>query len=281
MSLKSRAIIATIRAVGKKKLPKTQIIINRIKAKKQLYESLKKKGPRIQTSSELRYKSKQKPKTGGGKEPQTQTGTHYGLRGKELKVGTKMARAGMWHDTRAGGSESWRDEMIRYFGGIHMSQTREGIKKSINLLAKDYKKRFKKKKLLAGGLLSKGIRLIYRDPKSREAIKKLTTYVKDIYKKKKLGPTGTLELKGRKIEGLKKYIDLIKSKSTVKHFKTKTRADKALKVMDVAKHRLINYEKKHKSIVKAYMHKKANPQIKTHSEGGEVVIHNNVDRSLL
>ena len=67
----------------------------------------------------------------------------------------------------------------------------------------------------------------------------------------------------------------------VKHFKTKARADKALKVMDVAKHRLINYEKKHKSIVKAYMHKKANPQIKTHSEGGEVVIGKNVDRSLL
>ena len=239
----------------------------------------------IRSKTDIKWKDKQKPKRGGGgREPQTQTGTHYGSRGAELKVNTKMARASMWHDTRTKGSESWRNEMTRVFGGIHMSQSKEGIKKSMSLLAKNYKKRFKKKKvkkLLAGGLLSRGIRLIYKDPKSREAIKKLTTYVQDIYKKKKLGPTGTLELKGRKIEGLKKYIDLIKSKSTVKHFKTKTRADKALKVMDVAKHRLINYEKKHKSIVKAYMHKRANPQIKTHSEGGEVVFGKNVDRSLL
>ena len=281
MRWKSRALLAVIKAVripGKKKLPKTQIIINRIKAKKQRYESLKKKGPRIQTSSELRYKSKQKPiHPHGGPGEITQRGTHYGLKGREhkfhsskLAVALKHPRFQNWPHDR----ESWRSQMDRIYGGIFHP------KKSIKILTKKLKKK-KVKKLLAGGLLSKGIRLIYRDPKSREAIKKLTTYVKDIYKKKKLGPTGTLELKGRKIEGLKKYIDLIKSKSTVKHFKTKARADKALKVMDVAKHRLINYEKKHKSIVKAYMHKKANPQIKTHSEGGEIVVGKNVDRSLL
>ena len=106
MSLKSRALLAAIRAVGKKKLPKTEIIINRIKAQKQKYESFKKKGPRIQ-AKKAGDKFKQKPKhPHGGAEQISQRGTHYGLRGKELKVGTKMARASMWHDTRAGGSES-------------------------------------------------------------------------------------------------------------------------------------------------------------------------------
>ena len=41
------------------------------------------------------------------------------------------------------------------------------------------------------------------------------------------------------------------------------------------------YEQKIKQITKAYMHKRANPQIKTHSEGGEIVIGKNVDKDLL
>ena len=53
----------------------------------------------------------------------------------------------MWHDTRAKGSESWRNEMTRVFGGIHMAQSKEGAKKSVEILAKNYKKRFKKKKV--------------------------------------------------------------------------------------------------------------------------------------
>ena len=135
MSIKGRAIIATIRAANR--------LRERLMKKAIKGHDLRVKGKK----TEAKFKFKQKPKTGGGKEPQTQIGTHYGLRGKELKVGTKMARASMWHDTRARGSESWRNEMTRVFGGIHMSQTRESVKKSINLLAKDYKKRFKKKKI--------------------------------------------------------------------------------------------------------------------------------------
>jgi len=271
---------------GKKLLSAAQKLLRRKEAAKEYRKVFKSvhaerlyvKGKRTLAKSK---EFKQKPLKGSPQGPDiiTQQSTHYGPRGVELKIKSRKARATSWI-----GAESWRNEMARMYGGVHMSQTKEGAKKSVNILAKEYKKRFKKKKvkkLLAGGLLSRGIRLIYRDPKSREAIKKLTTYVKDIYKKKKLGPTGTLELKGRKIEGLKKYIDLIKSKSTVERFKTKAGVAKAIKVMDVAKHRLLKYEKKHKNIVKVYMHKMANPQIKTHSEGGEVVIGKNVDRSLL
>ena len=273
MSLKSRAIIATIRAVGKKKLPKTQIIINRIKAKKQRYESLKKKGPRIQTSSELRYKSKQKPKTGGGKEPQTQTGTHYGLRGKELKVGTKMARAGMWHDTRAGGSESWRDEMIRVFGGIHMSQTREGIKKSINLLAKDYKKRFKKKKvkkLLVGGLLYPGLRVAvkYARPLWKAASKK-------VYDRAGKTSMSKLQVKLNKASDLQSHFSKMQLKDL---------SPTQIKEMSKFLPKLKAYKSKIKDTAKAWLEKEyryGKSKKVLHSEGGEVVIHNNVDRSLL
>ena len=136
MSLRSRAIIATIRAA------------NRLRERQSLKaikgHTLRVKGKK----TELKHKFKQKPKhPHGGPAQISQKGTHYGLRGRELKVGTKMARASMWHDTRARGSESWRNEMIRVFGGIHMSQTKEGAKKSVNILAKEYKKRFKKKKI--------------------------------------------------------------------------------------------------------------------------------------
>ena len=41
------------------------------------------------------------------------------------------------------------------------------------------------------------------------------------------------------------------------------------------------YQKKLKDITKAYMHKKANPKIQTHSEGGEIVFGKNVDKDLL
>ena len=130
----------------KKKLPKTQIIINRIKAKKQRYESLKKKGPRITAKSELRYKSKQKPKTGGGVEPVTTAGTRYGVGSIEHKVHrpgialTSKRWGKHWPHER----EGWRAQMDRMYGGVHMSQNPKVIKKSIKLLTK----KLKKKKLL-------------------------------------------------------------------------------------------------------------------------------------
>ena len=138
----------------KKKLPKTQIIINRVKAKKQHYESLKKKGPRITAKSELRYKSKQKPVSGGGAEAITTTGTRYGIGAVEHKVqrrGTQLIRR-RWGRVWPHERESWKGEMERMFGGVHMAQTEKGAKKSIKILMKNYSKKKKKiKKATEGG----------------------------------------------------------------------------------------------------------------------------------
>ena len=272
----------------KKKLPKTQIIINRIKAQKQKYESYKKIGPRIQAKTDIKYKFKQKPKTGGGSE-RNPTQLTYGPGGTEMKVGSRMARRAIWHDTRGKGSESWRDELTRYFGGIHMSQTKEGAKKSVNILAKEYKKRFKKKKVvkaaeggyLAGGLLGQGIRLIYKDPASKAALKKLTHWVKSKYKGKTFGTLGKLELKHRKAEGLVKYSKLIQGKiaKDPSRFKSLKNAEKAKNVFKKTQLQAESYKKKINLITKTLMNRKSN--VTLHSEGGEVTISKNVDRSLL
>ena len=126
----------------KKKLPKTQIIINRIKAKKQRYESLKKKGPRITAKSELRYTSKQKPKhPHGGPERNPQISSiHPGA--SEVPINQKTLGATIRRMPYIGSRESWNAEMTRLFGGIHMSFDPKRIKKSVKLLTK--KKKIKK-----------------------------------------------------------------------------------------------------------------------------------------
>jgi hypothetical protein len=228
----------------------------------------------IKAKTDIRWKDKQKPKhPGGGREAQTQTGTHYGLRGTELKVGTKMARASMWHDTRAKGSESWRNEMIRVFGGIHMSQTKEGAKKSVQILAKDYKKRFKKKKvkkLLAGGLLYPGIRLAvkYSRPLWKAASKKVYD---------RAGKTAMSKLQ----------IKLDKARDLQSHFSKKQLKDLTsakIKEMGEILPKLKAYKTKIKDTAKAWLEKEYRFGKKKkilHSEGGEVVIGKNVDKSLL
>ena len=72
MSLKSRAIIAAIRAA------------NQLRAKKEL----KSLNPfNIKTTKDIKSTRKQKPKhPHGGAEQISQRGTHYGLRGKELAI---------------------------------------------------------------------------------------------------------------------------------------------------------------------------------------------------
>ena len=156
MSLKTKVVKKVVKYAlstkrGKKLLSEAQKLIHKKKSKTIQQLSVKgvHKDVPLRVSSDKQVKTfKQKPKyPHGGSGKITQRTTHYGPRGAEMKVGTKMARASMWHDTRAKGSESWRNEMIRVFGGIHISQTKEGAKKSVNILAKEYKKRFKKKKI--------------------------------------------------------------------------------------------------------------------------------------
>jgi len=132
----------------KKKLPKTQIIINRIKAKKQHYESLKKKGPRITAKSELRYKSKQKPVPGGREINPQISSIHPGA--SEVPINQKTLGATIRRMPYIGSRESWNAEMTRLYGGIHMSFDPKRIKKSIKLLTKQLKKK-KIKKATEGG----------------------------------------------------------------------------------------------------------------------------------
>ena len=228
----------------------------------------------IRSKTDIKWKDKQKPKRGGGgREPQTQTGTHYGSRGAELKVNTKMARASMWHDTRTKGSESWRNEMTRVFGGIHMSQSKEGIKKSMSLLAKNYKKRFKKKKvkkLLAGGLLYPGIRVAvkYARPLWKVATKK-------IYKRAGETTMSKLQIKLNKASDLQKNFSKMQLKDLT---------SSQLKEMSKFLPNLKAYKAKIKDTAKAWLEKEyryGKSKKVLHSEGGEVVIGKNVDRGLL
>ena len=140
-------------------------------------------------------------------------------------------------------------------------------------------------KKLAGGLLRVGIKTIYRDPASRKALGTLKNYILKQYKAKdfkSLSTIGKLDLKIRKAEGLKKYTKLISTKINPDRFKgSKSMTRKAKKMMKTAELSAGQYEQKIKQITKAYMHKRANPQIKTHSEGGEIVIGKTVDKDLL
>ena len=158
-----------------------------------------------------------------------------------------------------------------------MAQSKEGAKKSVNLLAKDYKKRFKKKKvkkLLAGGLLNPLIRVALNTKGYKSFSKTVNKYVKDLAKIHKKDPIiARLEAKRLKIDALKTGLD-----------KSRKEMSKNLymrKYYFGASSQARGYQKKLKDITKAYMHKKANPKIKAHSEGGEIVFGKNVDKDLL
>ena len=141
MSIKGRVL--------RKVLSEAQKLINKKKSKLRVQESLKKIGPRIQTSSELRYKSKQKPKIGGGSEQNPQISSiHPGA--SEVPINQKTLGATIRRMPYIGSRESWNAEMTRMFGGIHMSQDPKKIKKSIKVLTKKLKKK-KIKKATEGG----------------------------------------------------------------------------------------------------------------------------------
>jgi len=130
----------------------------KLKMRKQMasYKGLHKDIPlRVKgKKTELRHTFKQKPKhVGGGSAPITSSGFTG-----DYKVGAHAKRA-IWHDTRARGSESWRSEMSRVFGGAHMAQSGAGLKRSIRRLNKSYAKDIRilrkklKTKLSVGGLV--------------------------------------------------------------------------------------------------------------------------------
>ena len=141
MSLKSRAIIATIRAA------------NQLRAKKEL-KSLKSHILRVKgKKTEAKHTFKQKAKhPHGGPEVITTTGTRYGTGATEHKVyepGAALARK-RWGTSWPHEREGWRAQMDRMYGGVHMSLDPKRIKKSVKLLTKKFKKK-KIKKATEGG----------------------------------------------------------------------------------------------------------------------------------
>jgi len=256
---------------GKKLLSAAQKLLRRKEAAKEYRKVFKSvhaerlyvKGKRTIERSEF----KQKPLKGSPQGPDiiTQQSTHYGPRGIELKIKSQKARATSWI-----GAESWRNEMARLYGGLHMAQNKEAVKKSINLLAKDYKKRFKKKKV--GGLLYPGIRVAvkYARPLWKAASKKVYD---------RAGKTAMAKLQ----------IKLDKTRDLQSHFSKKQLKDltsSQIKEMGKFLPKLKAYKTRIKDIAKAWLQKeyrfgKKKKILQSHSEGGEVVIGKNVDRSLL
>ena len=141
MSLKSRVL--------RKVLSEAQKLINKKRKNLRQYEIYKKKGPRIQAKTDIKYKFKQKPKIGGGSERNPQISSiHPGS--SEVLINQKTLGATIRRMPYVGGRESWAAEMRRMYGGVHMSQDPKLVKKSIKMLTKKLKKK-KIKKATEGG----------------------------------------------------------------------------------------------------------------------------------
>ena len=293
MSLKSRAIIATIRAA------------NRLRHKKSL-KSLKSHVLRVKgKKTEAKHTFKQKPKTGGGQEPVTTTGTRYGVGSIEHKIhrpGIALASK-RWGKHWPHEREGWRSQMDRMYGGIHMSQDPKKIKKSIKILTKKLKKK-KVIKALRGALIKKGTKLAYKLATKRypQVFKKKRFSVAE-YKAKKIRKTPELASVGvtqiaandlRKLavaEAIKSRIRHL-GNMTIKHNKKAVslfwgKAKNINQIVKLEKYHKDATKKKLESLGKQFANLtkyQDTLKVKTatkHSEGGEVVFGKNVDRSLL
>ena len=254
----------------------------------------------------------QKPTTRSGIEIKTQKGTHYGIKGIEHKMHRKGAGAVIKRMPYVGSRETWGEEMHRMYGGVHMSQTRAGTQKSVQILAKNYKKRFKKKKaeggpvkLLRGALLTKGIRAGFKifkkeSPQLFSKMKRSRLQLKTDTKKIKtpeLIPLGISKIKPddlRKLtiaQGVKIKVKN-QAKIALRHNRKAmpllwSKAKSLKQVYKLGKYdkpntkrKIDKFFKEHTKLEK-YIDKIKSKSATKHSHGGEVVIHNNVDRSLL
>ena len=141
---------------GKKLLSEAQKLIHKKKSKTIQQLSVKgiHKDVPLRVSSDKQVKIfKQKAKhPHGGPEPVTTAGTRYGVGSIEHKVhrpGIALASK-RWGKHWPHERESWRGQMDRMYGGVHMSLDPKRIKKSIKLLTKQLKKK-KIKKATEGG----------------------------------------------------------------------------------------------------------------------------------
>ena len=101
-----------------------------------IYKSLSKYQHRAGQTKLKAQTRQQKPTTHSGIEIKTQRGTHYGIRGIVHKMHPKGAGAVIRRMPYVGSRESWRAEMTRMYGGVHMRQDPASVKKSMGLLLK-------------------------------------------------------------------------------------------------------------------------------------------------
>ena len=138
----------------------------------------------------------------------------------------------------------------------------------------DFNQGGKVQKLFAGGLLNPLIRVGLKTKGYKSFAKQVNKYVKTLVKTHKKDPViAKLESKRLKIDALRASLDRSRKEMSKNLFVRKHYFG--------ASSQARGYQKKLKDITKAYMHKKANPKIQTHSEGGEVVFGKNVDKDLL
>ena len=244
----------------------------------------------------------QKATTHSGIEIKTQKGTHYGITGRTMKVNPGGFGAIVKRMPYVGSRESWGEEMSRMYGGIHMSQHPDAVKKSINILLGKKKRKIKKK--LRGGLLTKAIKTGFKQFKketaghkmhtrSRLKIKQDTKYIKT----PQLSSLGVTKIKPddlRKLtiaQGLKIKIQN-QAKIALKHNKKAMpllwgKAKNLNQVYKLDKYNKPKTEKKLNKFFKdytkleTYINKIKSKSATKHSTGGEIVIGKNVDRSLL
>ena len=244
----------------------------------------------------------QKATTHSGIEIKTQKGTHYGITGRTMKVNPGGFGAIVKRMPYVGSRESWGEEMSRMYGGIHMSQHPESVKKSINILLGKKKRKIKKK--LRGGLLTKAIKTGFKQFKketaghpmhkrSRLKLKQDTKYIKT----PELAPLGVHKIKPddlRKLtiaQGLKIKVQTM-AKTALKHNKKAMpllwgKAKTLKQVYKLDKYNKPRTEKKLDKFFKdytkleTYINKIKSKSATKHSTGGEIVIGKNVDRSLL
>ena len=244
----------------------------------------------------------QKATTHSGIEIKTQKGTHYGITGRTMKVNPGGFGAIVKRMPYVGSRESWGEEMSRMYGGIHMSQHPDAVKKSINILLGKKKRKIKKK--LRGGLLTKAIKTGFKQFKketaghkmhtrSRLKLKQDTKYIKT----PELASLGVTKIKPddlRKLtiaQGLKIKVQKM-AKTTLKHNKKAMpllwgKAKNLRQVAKLDKYNKPNTERKLDKFFKdytkleTYINKIKSKSATKHSTGGEIVIGKNVDRSLL
>ena len=251
--------------------------------------------------TEAKFKFKQKPKTGGGSERNPQISSiHPGA--SEVSINQKTLGATIRRMPYIGSRESWNAEMTRMFGVIHMSQDTKKIIKSVKMLTKKLKKK-KVVKALRGALIKKGTKLAFKlATKKYPQLFKKQKYPNIKLKAKKiktpelesLGVTKTTALNLRKLSVAEVTKDRIRhlgnlalkhNKKAVSLFWGKAQTIKQIKNLEkyhkaATKRKLESLGKQYENLTKYQETIKAKTATK-HSEGGEVTISKNVDRSLL